>query len=235
MTVTVLSPDSEDLDDVSEQWNQWLSSSQVKKEHSRLKNQVATRLNDFANGDQSGTPFDLSGWKGGSAIEKMIPGPMASLALMFEESGKRIIILGDVAPDALLKGLAKIGCDENNPLCVDVLKLPHPGSEKNVKAFTDRLFAHNYVLCGDGTAGQPATSVIDEIYNSRLSADTKCGLEDNEYFTCWFSSAMAHTPAGSKKRKNMQALKKHVEEKVKQSNGRMKSEEVSEHYLTLLL
>ena len=81
---------------------------------------------------------------------------------------KRILLTGDARGDLLLNGLKKQKLMKDGKLVVDVLKVPHHGSDNNVeREFFDQIVADTYVLSGDGKHGNPERDTIDWIVQSR--------------------------------------------------------------------
>jgi len=81
---------------------------------------------------------------------------------------KRILLTGDARGDLLLNGLKKQKLLKDGKLVVDILKVPHHGSDNNVEpAFFDQIVADTYVLSGDGVHGNPERDTIQWIVDSR--------------------------------------------------------------------
>jgi beta-lactamase superfamily II metal-dependent hydrolase len=69
---------------------------------------------------------------------------------MAEYDGKRAILTGDARGDKVLNGLDQKRLLKQGRLHVDLLKLPHHGSQNNVAPeFFERLTADRYVVSGD--------------------------------------------------------------------------------------
>ncbi len=75
----------------------------------------------------------------------------------------------------MLEGLALAGViDEGGSLHVDVLKIPHHGSDRNAAAdFYERITADHYVYSGDGKHGNPERASFEWLLAARG--------EDDEY------------------------------------------------------
>ena len=77
---------------------------------------------------------------------------------------------GDARGDFILKSLEKKGLLANSkPFFVDILKLPHHGSERNVsQEFFEKVIADNYVIsaCEHGKTDNPDFSTLEWIINS---------------------------------------------------------------------
>jgi ribonuclease BN (tRNA processing enzyme) len=58
----------------------------------------------------------------------------SSIAFILSAEGKRILFLGDAHPSVIVRGLNANGYDKGNPLCVDLIKLSHHGSNANTNS-----------------------------------------------------------------------------------------------------
>ena len=85
---------------------------------------------------------------------------------------KRMLLTGDARGDLMLDGLKKQNLLEDGKLVVDILKVPHHGSDNNVEAeFFEQIIADTYVLSGDGVHGNPERDTIGWIVDSRKKGD----------------------------------------------------------------
>lgn len=82
---------------------------------------------------------------------------LASIVLMLESGNKRILLTSDTTDEILLETLGQAGYLDANEECrVDVLILPHDGSDRNVsKEFFTSIVADHYVALGDGGHTNP--------------------------------------------------------------------------------
>lgn len=82
---------------------------------------------------------------------------LSSLVVLAEAGGKRMLLTGDARGDRVIQGLEARGVLEpGGKLEVDVLKLPHHGSIRNVaRTFFERIVARNYVISANGENGNP--------------------------------------------------------------------------------
>mgnify|MGYP000010218190 FL=1 len=79
----------------------------------------------------------------------------ASIAFLFTFEEMRIAFLGDAYPSVCVEGLLKLGYSAENPCCVDLVKLPHHGSEHNCsKQLFQLLQTKQYLLSTDGRSGR---------------------------------------------------------------------------------
>jgi hypothetical protein len=103
--------------------------------------------------------------------------------VVLARSGDRSLLLtGDARSDDIMEGLEAVGLltDDGPPLTVDVLKLPHHGSIRNVNAtFFDRVRARHYVISANGRDGNPEDETLALLFDARR--------EDNEPWTLWLT------------------------------------------------
>ena len=96
---------------------------------------------------------------------------LSSIVCIATHGEKTILFTGDARGDKIIKGLVKAGLLEEEsgpPLFVDILKVPHHGSDRNVtKGFFQRITADTYVLSGDGQNGNPDRATLEWIIASR--------------------------------------------------------------------
>lgn len=94
---------------------------------------------------------------------------LASIVLMIEVEGKRILLPADSRSDVLLSGLARAGyTDERGAMDVDVLALPHGGSDRNVSVdFFRRVKAGYYVASCNGRYKNPEVKTFEMLFEGR--------------------------------------------------------------------
>lgn len=82
------------------------------------------------------------------------PANGASIALLVEWAGRRVLLTGDAHPDVILAGVDRL-VGPQGVLAVDVVKLPHHGSKANVTTeLLRRVRAGTYVFSTDGSGNQ---------------------------------------------------------------------------------
>ena len=158
LSLTVLGPFEQDLEALRKEWSAWLAGNQApagqdpradarrrpapRRERGRAVHRVAAL--------QAGELGD----------RKQVTAPnLASLMLLAEEDGKRVLLTGDGHADDILKGLEQAG---HHTLHVDVLKLQHHGSEFNItQPFCERVTADRYVITGNGAHANPDLRALD--------------------------------------------------------------------------
>jgi hypothetical protein len=144
--------------------------------------------------------------------KKVTPPNLASLTLLVEEDTTSVLLTGDARWDQVIDGLEATGrLPPGSSVTVDVVKVPHHGSEHNVGEtdLFDRVIARHYVFCGNGHSGNPEPEVVEAMVRHRLKAPGK--------FKFWFNSS-----AGvSEFSEPMQEVEDLVRQLANGSNGRM--------------
>ncbi len=94
---------------------------------------------------------------------------LASLVVLAEKGAKRILLTGDARGDHTLAGLEKAGrLDAGGKLRLDVLKVPHHGSDRNVTVdYFRRLPAKHYLISADGKHDNPDLATLEMIAEAR--------------------------------------------------------------------
>lgn len=85
--------------------------------------------------------------------------------LLTDENGKRVLMTGDGLGKHLIEGARAAGLiGENGKMRVDILKVPHHGSIRNInKAFFETIQADTYVISADGRDGNPEYQTLEWI------------------------------------------------------------------------
>jgi formylmethanofuran dehydrogenase subunit D len=94
---------------------------------------------------------------------------LSSIVVLAEADGKKMLLTGDARGDDIMKGLTSTGfLKKNKPFHVDLLKLPHHGSDNNVETdFFRQVTADHYVVSGDGRFGNPEIAALQMISEAR--------------------------------------------------------------------
>src|SRR6185436_17843553 len=112
------------------------------------------------------------------------PPNLASLTLLAEQNGQSILLTGDARGDQIVDGLRATGRLNGPTITVDVLKVPHHGSENNIDSdFCDAVIAKDYVFCGNGEHLNPDLRVVEMMGRRRMNAPGN--------FKFWFNSSDA--------------------------------------------
>jgi hypothetical protein len=106
---------------------------------------------------------------------------LSSIVVLAVRGGRRMLLTGDARGDYVLDGLANAGLLEGDALHVDLLKLPHHGSDRNVAPeFFRRLTADHYVISADGRHGNPDPAALEMLTEARGNAEYRVYLTNRE-------------------------------------------------------
>jgi hypothetical protein len=216
LSVRIVAPFETDIKRFRDEWNDWLRNNKavVKKLREQAKKDAAALTDDI---NQLLEPAlavkDLGDRK------QVTPPNLASIMLYVEDGGKTLLLTGDGHADDAQKGLEHLGnvLDANGSCHLDVLKVPHHGSEHNMTAkFAEQITADHYVFCGNGFSGNPEPVVIQAIFDTRVG-----GAGPNRPFKFWFNSS-ASSETKQDRRKHMKKVEDQIAD-LQQSDNRLKS------------
>jgi Metallo-beta-lactamase superfamily len=140
LTFTLLAPAKKQLEKLRTKWTDW--------ERTHLRPDAT----EAANLDRS--VFNLS-----------------SIVVLARSGPRTLLLTGDARSDHIVDGLKDAGLltDDGPPLMVDILKLPHHGSIRNVdERFFARVRARNYVISANGRDGNPEDDTLALLCDARL-------------------------------------------------------------------
>ncbi len=135
LQLTVVGPTQANLEALRKEWEKWLDD------------------HDLAVG--SGDPYVMAN------SDRSVPN-LSSIQLYAKADGRTMLLTGDGRSDHLLQGLAMAGLlDDAGTLHVDLLKLAHHGSDRDVtKTFFTKVTADTYVASADGTNDNPDLATL---------------------------------------------------------------------------
>jgi beta-lactamase superfamily II metal-dependent hydrolase len=95
------------------------------------------------------------------------------LVILAKVQDKQILLTGDARGDKILEGLELTGLLEKNAtMHVNILKMPHHGSDRNMDAiFFRRITADHYVFSGNGDYGNPELETFKMLLSERGDAE----------------------------------------------------------------
>jgi len=98
---------------------------------------------------------------------------LSSIVVLARSGERTLLLTGDARSDAIMAGLEAEGLlSDAQALVVDVLKLPHHGSIRNVdETFFARVRARHYVISANGRDGNPEDDTLSLLCDSRLNDD----------------------------------------------------------------
>jgi beta-lactamase superfamily II metal-dependent hydrolase len=97
---------------------------------------------------------------------------LSSIAVVASYQGKTMLLTGDARGDYVRDGLRQEGLlDAAGKLHVDIFKLPHHGSDRNIDVdFFEEITADHYVASADGTFGNPDRATMEMLIKGRGKA-----------------------------------------------------------------
>jgi hypothetical protein len=156
LELTVLGPDQENLEKLQSDWNK------------KVKELLAK--------PSKAAKAELAGYLDKSAYN------LSSIVVLAKADRKTMLLTGDARGDFTLTALRNTGLlkDDGKPFEVDLLKLPHHGSDRNVDDdYFTSIHAKHYVISADGKHTNPDVPTLEMITRSRKDDD----------FTIWLANA----------------------------------------------
>jgi hypothetical protein len=164
LELTVVAPDAERIELLRELWRQ-----------------EADRPEAFAGDFRERMAAELARYADVS------PTNLASIVALARFAGRTMLLTGDARGDHILDGLRKarlLGGEAGQTLDVDVLKVQHHGSSRNVEAdFFAAVRAGYYVISANGKYGNPDTATLELIRDSRSDDDFTIVLTNHDSLT----------------------------------------------------
>jgi hypothetical protein len=103
------------------------------------------------------------------------PSNLSSIVVLAEFGGKHMLLTGDARGDKILQGLqltGRLGPGQDSTITVDLLKVPHHGSARNLAGdFFKRIIARHYVFSANGKDGNPDRETMEMLWNARGATD----------------------------------------------------------------
>ena len=145
LKLTVLCPHQKQLDRLQKEWDEWLA------KHAELVQDATPAPASTGKPPRDQSPFNLS-----------------SIVVLAECEGKRMLLTGDARDDHILDGLDEAGIAKDGKTHVDILKMPHHGSIRNMRPeFLQRVTADHYVISANGSDGNPDRETLDLLAAAR--------------------------------------------------------------------
>ncbi|MBN1345003.1 MAG: hypothetical protein JXQ73_20080 [Phycisphaerae bacterium] len=149
-------------------WGDGLTIRVLHPDHQRLKEMRTKWDNDLKKAKRTGDDSIII-----AAYKDKSPFNLASIVVLVELAGKRILLTGDARGDDIVKGLRRADLmDEDDQIHVDILKIPHHGSNRNVSPeFFKQVTADHYVISGNGENDNPDRDTLNWISTARQGDD----------------------------------------------------------------
>jgi len=108
-----------------------------------------------------------------AAFSDPSPYNLSSIVVIAEFGGKTMLLTGDARGDKVLEGLKVQGKLKNGKVHLDLLKLPHHGSQNNVtQGFFEQVTADVYVVSGDNVKFKnPHKKAMQQLADARGDDD----------------------------------------------------------------
>lgn len=144
LKLTVVAPGEENLHALQKEWDEKVKDLLKKEKDREARAEIAAYVDKSA--------FNLS-----------------SIVVLAEADGKRILLTGDGRGDHTLTGLKEAGLlDDQGQIHVDILKMPHHGSDRNIDAdYFETILADHYVISADGKHHNPDIETLRMISAAR--------------------------------------------------------------------
>jgi glyoxylase-like metal-dependent hydrolase (beta-lactamase superfamily II) len=115
-----------------------------------------------------------NGWATGTDLASVAayldksPYNLASTVVLAKFGSKSILLTGDARGDDIVEGLRARGLLNGRSFKVNILKVPHHGSDNNVRTdFFRQVKADHYVISGDGKHRNPEIATLRMIIDAR--------------------------------------------------------------------
>lgn len=145
LVMTVLSPAKARIDTLRKQWKKDLKSI-LEKEAGQA-------------------PVDAAAFADSSVFN------LASTMVFVRRADKTMLLTGDGRGDDLIEGLEAAGLLDNGRIHVDIFKLPHHGSNRNVTAgLFEAITATHYLISANGEHDNPDADTLDMLVQGRKAA-----------------------------------------------------------------
>jgi ribonuclease BN (tRNA processing enzyme) len=134
ITFRILGPTKKNLDKLRKEWKGWLNKKKL----------------------DENVEFTLL-----QILDKSIPN-LSSIMLLVEAKNRKILSTGDGSGDDIINMLSRYGMiDKQGKYHVDILKVPHHGSDRNVlREFFNIVNEDNYVISANGRDDNPSVDTL---------------------------------------------------------------------------
>jgi len=140
ITFHILGPTKKNLQRLREEWNDWLNKKKLNQNPG----------------------FELQ-----QILDKSIPN-LSSITLLVESKNKKALFTGDGSGDDVIKALSRDSLlDHQGKFHVNILKVPHHGSDRNVAPeLFNTIIADYYVISANGRDDNPSIDTLKWIIES---------------------------------------------------------------------
>lgn len=146
----ILGPTQDNLDQLKIKWDEWL----------------AKQEENIENGQ-----FNIA-----SMTDKSVPN-LSSIVFLATADDKTILFTGDSRGDFIYEGLKKRKLLKNGQMHIDILKVPHHGSDRNInREFFENITADTYVISANGKYNNPDYATLTWIVDAAHDQNRKIKL-----------------------------------------------------------
>jgi beta-lactamase superfamily II metal-dependent hydrolase len=188
MRASVIGPFKRDVEKLREEWELWLGQNQERIR--KLKRDAEADAHAIGNSADRLSALLAARVDELGNREKVTAPNLASLMLLLEGGGKKVLLTGDGHWKDIMDGLRHCGrLDAQDRLHVDVLKIQHHGSEHNHnQEMAEKITARHYVFCGNGKHENPDPRVV------KLVCESHHKVRPQDRFTLWFNCSGTSAP-----------------------------------------
>lgn len=243
MTWTLLGPTAKELKKLRDGWINYLRSADGRKQVKDIRSKIREQVDGFSSATSPGSPFDLRDWHGIPDYKGVTVPNISSMTFMVEEGAaqrrKRLLLTGDAQQDFILEGLETRGfLKKKGAIHVDVLKVPHHGSENNMDAgFAQRVSADHYVFGANGEHENPDLRVLRILYDSRFGPEGKLALAPEAVGreVHWWFSTTSKAIKGKTSAAYFAEVEKAARQYAKKSKGKLMAHFNTKASVTLVI
>jgi len=150
LTFCITGPTPENLKELKDEWEAWLA---------KQEKAISDGLYDIL-----------------SMSDKSIPN-LSSISFVVNSGSKTILFTGDCRGDHLFTGLKTKGLLKNGKYHVNVLKVPHHGSDRNQDLnFFRKITADTYVISANGKHGNPDFETLEWIVKAAHESERSISI-----------------------------------------------------------
>jgi hypothetical protein len=122
---------------------------------------------------------------------------LSSLIILASAGDRRMLLTGDALGEDIIAGLKRLDLLKDNKFHVDLLKMPHHGSSRNVSLdFLRQVTADHYVISADGKYDNPDKTTLEWLTEARGQDDYTLHFTNR---LPWFDDFFSQQKAAGKK------------------------------------
>lgn len=234
LEVTLLAPLQVDLDKLRDQFDKWMRANQAVLDE--MTRQAARDADNLTNEiERLVTPVEQLATALNNRGE-VTPANLASVMLHVRDGIHTMLLTGDGHATDIARGLEQQGLvADSQSLHVNVLKIPHHGSEFNIEYETEgsfiraeflrRVTADHYVFCGNGSHKNPDQDIVKAVIDARVGPTSirSPNSEAGNRFKLWFTGNPSRIP-NPQDRAHMEGIRKYVGSRARRHGVTLKFE-----------